>query len=279
MYSRIKRRAYEIVEPTPEGDRPSHIFDMALIALLSLNLLAIALETIAPLEERAGGAFLVFEIVSVAIFTAEYLVRVWACTEDPAYAHPVKGRLRFAVQPLVLMDLIAILPFYIPLLVTTDLRFVRSLRLLRVFRLVKITRYSESVEIIGAVLRSRKNALLSTLFVTFILLFMASVLMYLAEREAQPEGFSSIPAAMWWGMVTLTTVGYGDLAPATPLGRILGAVVALFGIGLFALPAGILGSAFVDELEARREARRSEAQAQTCPHCGKPIGDHAVSET
>ena len=279
MYSRIKRRAYEIVEPTPEGDRPSHLFDMALITLLSLNLLAIALETIAPLEESAGGAFLVFEIVSVAIFTMEYLVRVWACTEDPAYAHPVKGRLRFAVQPLVLMDLIAIVPFYIPLLVTADLRFVRSLRLLRVFRLVKITRYSESVEIIGAVLRSRKNALLSTLFVTFILLFMASVLMYLAEREAQPDGFSSIPAAMWWGMVTLTTVGYGDLAPATPLGRILGAVVALFGIGLFALPAGILGSAFVDELEARREARRSEVQAQTCPHCGKPIGDHAVSET
>ena len=116
-------------------------------------------------------------------------MRVWACTEDPDYAHPVKGRLRFAVQPLVLMDLIAILPFYIPLLVTADLRFVRSLRLLRVFRLVKITRYSESVEIIGTVLRSRRNALLSTLFVTFILLFMASVLMYLAERDAQPRAF------------------------------------------------------------------------------------------
>lgn len=275
MYSRIKRRAYEIVEPTPEGDRPSHLFDTALITLIGLNLLAIALETIAPLGEQASGAFLVFEIVSVAIFTGEYLVRVWACTEDPDYAHPVKGRLRFAVQPLVLMDLIAILPFYIPLLVTADLRFVRSLRLLRVFRLVKITRYSESVEIIGTVLRSRRNALLSTLFVTFILLFMASVLMYLAERDAQPEGFSSIPAAMWWGMVTLTTVGYGDLAPATPLGRILGAVVALFGIGLFALPAGILGSAFVDELEARRSARRPPA----CPHCGKPITDHAMSET
>ena len=275
MYSRIKRRSYEIVEPTPEGDRPSHLFDIALITLISLNLLAIALETVAPLGERASRAFLVFEIVSVAIFTAEYLVRIWACTENPAYAHPVKGRLRFAVQPLVLMDLVAIVPFYIPLLLTFDLRFVRSLRLLRVFRLVKITRYSESVEIIGTVLRSRSNALLSTLFVTFILLFMASVLMYLAERDAQPDGFSSIPAAMWWGMVTLTTVGYGDLAPATALGRILGAVVALFGIGLFALPAGILGSAFVDELEARRSSR----QTPTCPHCGKPIGNHASSDT
>ncbi len=275
MYSRIKRRAYEIVEPTPEGDRPSHVFDIVLITLITLNLLAIALETISPLGEQASGFFLVFEIVSVAIFTGEYLVRVWACTEDPAYAHPVKGRLRFAVQPLVLMDLVAIVPFYVPLVLTFDLRFVRSLRLLRVFRLVKITRYSESVGIIGTVLRSRRDALLSTLFVTFILLFMASVLMYLAERDAQPEGFSSIPAAMWWGMVTLTTVGYGDLAPATALGRILGAVVALFGIGLFALPAGILGSAFVDELEARRSARRPQA----CPHCGEPISDPAASET
>lgn len=275
MYSRIKRRAYEIVEPTPEGDRPSHLFDIALITLITLNLLAIALETIAPLGEQASGFFLVFEIVSVAIFTAEYLVRVWACTEDPDYAHPVKGRLRFAVQPLVLLDLLAILPFFIPLVVTQDLRFVRSLRLLRVFRLVKITRYSESMTIVGSVLRSRREVLLSTLFVTFVLLFMASVLMYLAERDAQPEGFSSIPAAMWWGMVTLTTVGYGDLAPATPIGRILGAVVALFGIGLFALPAGILGSAFVDEIEARRSAKRASA----CPHCGKPITDHAGSET
>ncbi len=275
MYSRVKRRAYEIVEPTPEGDRASHLFDIAILTLISLNLLAIALETIAPLAERAGGAFLVFEIVSVAIFTVEYLARVWVCTEDPEYAHPVKGRLRFAVQPMVLMDLIAIVPFYIPLLVTFDLRFARALRLLRVFRLIKITRYSQSMSIVGSVLRSRREVLLSTLFVTFVLLFMASVLMYLAEREAQPEGFSSIPAAMWWGMVTLTTVGYGDLAPATALGRILGAVVALFGIGLFALPAGILGSAFVDELEARRSAK----QAQICPHCGKPIGDHAPSDT
>lgn len=275
MYSRVKRRAYEIVEPTPEGDRASHLFDIAILTLISFNLLAIALETIAPLAERAGGAFLVFEIVSVAIFTAEYVARVWVCTEDPDYAHPVKGRLRFAVQPMVLMDLVAIVPFYIPLLVTFDLRFARALRLLRVFRLIKITRYSESMSIVVSVLRSRREVLLSTLFVTFILLFMASVLMYLAEREAQPEGFSSIPAAMWWGMVTLTTVGYGDLAPATAIGRILGAVVALFGIGLFALPAGILGSAFVDELEVRRSAK----QVQKCPHCGKPIGDHAPSDT
>ena len=202
MYSRIKRRAYEIVEPTPEGDRPSHLFDIALITLITLNLLAIALETIAPLGEQASGVFLVFELVSVAIFTVEYLARVWVCTEDRAYAHPVKGRLRFAVQPMVLMDLVAIVPFYIPLLVTFDLRFARSLRMLRVFRLVKITRYSESMSIVGSVLRSRREVLLSTLFVTFVLLFMASVVMYLAEREGAARGLFEHPGRH--------VVGHGD---------------------------------------------------------------------
>ena len=275
MYSRAKRRAYEIVERADEDDRTSRIFDLAIVALIAINLLAIVLETLAPLREQASGAFLVFEIVSVAIFTAEYIVRVWSCTEDPAYADPIRGRLRFAVQPLVLIDLVAILPFYIPMFVEVDLRFARALRLLRLFRLIKLTR-SESMSIIGAVLQSRREVLLSTVFIASILLFIASSLMYLAERDAQPDGFSSIPAAMWWGMVTLTTVGYGDLFPVTAIGRVLGAIVALMGIGLFALPAGILGSAFVDEIEQRRSAKES---VTICPHCGKPLDEHAPADS
>lgn len=229
-----------------------------------LNILAIALETIDSVAEHAGGAFLAFEIVSVAIFTVEYLVRIWGCTEDPAYAHPIRGRLRFATKPLVLMDLIAVVPFYIPFFVTLDLRFVRAFRLMRVVRLVKIARYSESLAIVGTVLRSRRDMLISTLFVGFLLLFVASALMYLVERDAQPDGFSSIPAALWWGIATLSTVGYGDLAPTTTLGRFIGAIVAILGIGVFALPAGILGSAFIDEIESRRAKHYDK-----CPHCGK----------
>ncbi len=269
MYSRAKRHAYQIVNDSDEGGRAGRVFNLAVIAIIGLTALAIMLETIEPMADVGRGAFTAFEIVSVAIFTVEYLVRVWSCTEDPAYSHPLWGRLRFAVQPLAVADLLAIVPFYVPLIVGLDLRFVRVLRLLR---LLKIARYSESMSLVGHVLRSRRDVLISTVFVGFILLFFASALMYLVERETQPEGFSSIPAAMWWGVVTLTTVGYGDLYPVTPLGRGLGTFVALLGIGLFAMPAGILGSAFVDELEQRKSAR---SEIATCPHCGKPLQDHA----
>lgn len=273
MYSRAKRRAHQIVNSPEDGGRASRMFDQAIFLLIGSTAVAIVLETIAPIEEAAQGAFDVFEVVTVAIFSVEYLLRLWSCTEDEDFAHPVWGRMRFAVQPLVLIDLLAILPFYVPLVVGLDLRIARVLRLLR---LLKLTRYSESMSIIGDVLRSRREALISTLFVGFVLLLFASGLMYLAERDAQPEGFSSIPAAMWWGMVTLTTVGYGDLFPVTPLGRGLGAAVALLGIGLFALPAGILGSAFVEELDRRRSA---EPESPTCPHCGKSLDGHEASDT
>ena len=264
MYSRAKRRAHQIVNSPEDGGRASRIFDQTIFSLIALTSLTIVLETIAPIAAVAQGAFEVVEVVTVALFTFEYLLRVWSCTEDPDYAHPLWGRLRFAVQPLTLIDLLAIAPFYIPL-TGLDLRIARVLRLLR---LLKLTRYSESMSIIVDVLRSRREALISTVFIGFVLLLFASALMYLAEREAQPEGFSSIPAAMWWGMVTLTTVGYGDLFPVTGLGRGLGAVVALLGIGLFALPAGILGSAFVEELDRRRTPQEEN---RTCPHCGEPL--------
>ena len=261
MYSRAKRRAHQIVNSPEDGGRASRLFDQTILVLIGLTAFGIVLETIEPIRQAAAGAFAVIEVVTVAVFTLEYVLRVWSCTEDPDFAHPLFGRLRFAVQPLILVDLLAILPFY----VGQDLRFARVLRLLR---LMKLTRYSESMSIIGDVLRNRRDSLISTLFVGFVLLLFASSLMYLAEREAQPDGFSSIPAAMWWGMVTLTTVGYGDLFPVTPLGRGFGAVVALLGIGLFALPAGILGSAFVEELDRRRA---DAPEARICPHCGEEL--------
>ena len=180
MYSRAKRRAHQIVNSPEEGGRASRMFDQAIFVLIGLTSLAIILETIAPIKEAAAGAFDILEIVTVAIFTVEYVLRLWSCTEDPDFSHPVGGRLRFAVQPLTLIDLLAIVPFYLPF-VGHDLRMARVMRLLR---LLKLTRYSESMSIIGDVLRSRREALISTLFVGFVLLLFASGLMYLAERDA-----------------------------------------------------------------------------------------------
>jgi voltage-gated potassium channel len=169
------------------------------------------------------------------------------------------------MTPLALIDLLAILPFYLPIFVHLDLRIIRILRLFRIFRVFKLARYSESVKILSSVIKRKKEELLIVFFVLFILLIVASSLMYFVENDAQPNVFSSIPMAMWWCIVTLTTVGYGDIYPITVLGRILGGIIALLGIGMFALPTGILASAFAEELQKKHE------RPKICPHCGKVI--------
>jgi voltage-gated potassium channel len=166
---------------------------------------------------------------------------------------------------MAIVDLLAILPFYAPMVVRLDLRFLRALRLIRILRLLKLGRYSQAMQTIARVVVAKKEELLVTAFVVFILLLLGSAGLYYAEHDAQPEAVPSIPAAMWWGVVTLSTVGYGDIVPVTPAGRFLGAVVALLGIGMFALPTGILGAAFVEEVRRRRAATR------VCPHCGRSL--------
>ena len=159
-----------------------------------------------------------------------------------------------------------------------DLRSVRLLRLLRMVRIAKVGRYSLAVRTLHNVLRAKAADLLSLLFLLLVLLVVSSTLMYFLEHEAQPQTFSSIPATMWWGIITLTTIGYGDMTPATGTGRLLGGVIAIAGIAMFALPAGLLGAAFVEELGKAQQARRSHAtrgtedRGPTCPHCGKHLG-------
>lgn len=170
----------------------------------------------------------------------------------------------------LLVDLVAILPFYaglaFPGAAFADLRFIRALRLFRIFRLLKLGRYSSSIRTLGAVLRAKKDQLMVSLFAMIVLLVLASSLLFYAENEAQPEMFSSIPSAMWWVATTVTTLGC-DMAPVTPEGKLLRLLVALLGIGLFALPAGILGSGFV---EAAQQTRHEAA----CPHCGREREPH-----
>jgi voltage-gated potassium channel len=166
----------------------------------------------------------------------------------------------------LLVDILAILPFYaglaFPGAAFADLRFIRALRLLRIVRLLKLGRYSSSIRTLGAVLRAKKNELTVSALAMLLVLVLASAFLFYAENEAQPEMFASIPSAMWWVASTVTTLGC-DVAPVTPAGKLLGVAIALLGIGLFALPAGILGSGFVEA------ARRTRHQA-ICPHCGKP---------
>jgi voltage-gated potassium channel len=201
----------------------------------------------------------------VVIFTVEYILRLWICTMGEGFSGSVRGRLKYALTPMALIDLIAIAPFYLPLLFRFDLRMVRLLRLFRLMRLFKVLRYSESLKVFTDVYRLKKSELSMCFMAILFLLIISSALVYHVEHEAQPEAFSSIPAAMWWGVATLTTVGYGDIYPITSLGKFLGSIIALLEIGLFALPAGILGSGFVVAL------RRKSSSKFYCPHCSEEI--------
>jgi len=263
----IKTRVYNILEATPEGGLPGKLLETFIITLIFLSLISVVLETVESIYNKNPYFFYDFEAISVIVFTIEYILRLWSSTCNSKYQRPLKGRIKFALTPLAIVDLISILPFYIPMFVTLDFRFFRAIRLFRIFRIMKIGRYFESLRLIGRVFKKRKEELAITVFMVLILLLIVSCLMYFVENQAQPKNFSNIPMAMWWGVATLTTVGYGDVYPITPLGKFFGAIISLLGIGLFALPTGILGSGFVEEIQNRKNNHK------VCPHCGKDIDD------
>ncbi|RPJ53874.1 MAG: ion transporter [Methanobacteriota archaeon] len=271
MVSGVKRRIYEIMEVASVRDTTSWYFDLFMVALITTNVIVVCLETIPGLEAHYLFFFAVFDTVSVAIFTVEFGLRLWTATENERFRQPVTGRLRYLATPLAIVDLIAILPFYVmlfaPLFIPVDLRFMRVVRLSRLFRLLKLGEYSEAVQTLPRVLVAKKAQLGATFFILVIALVFSASIMYYAEHEAQPEEFASIPHAMWWGVVTLATVGYGDVTPITPMGKVIGGIVAMIGIGVFALPAGIFASGFAEELESRRH------EPTVCPHCGKRLDD------
>ena len=246
-----RRRTYEIIEVAAPGDIKSRIFDLLILSLIILNVIALVLGTVKKIHDIAPLAFRVFELFSVAVFTTEYLMRLWCCVENPKFSGAIQGRFRYIFSFIGLVDLLAIVPFYLPFM-TADYRFLRAIRLLRLFRLFKLVRYSAALASLENVVAKRKEELLSTLFLLSLLLLCVSSMMYYAERDAQPEAFSSIPMTMWWGVATLTTVGYGDVYPITVVGKLLGACVAILGIGIFALPAGIIGASYLEELDCRR---------------------------
>ncbi len=246
----LRHRTFEVLEVARQGDRSSRWCDWFLIALILVNVAAVTLETVASIRADWGPVFHVLELFSVAVFSVEYVLRVWSCVEANAGSGGTwRQRLRYMVSPLAIIDLVVILPFYLSFIIGVDLRFLRVFRLLRV---LKLGRYSPALAMLMAVLREESGTFLAAFFVLGILLVFSASGMYLCERAAQPEVFSSIPAAMWWAMATLTTVGYGDVTPITPLGKVFGGFITLIGIGTAALPAGILASGFVDQLRRRR---------------------------
>lgn len=251
-YLRARQRTAEIMYTTRKGDFIAKAVDVGLIVLISLNVLAVILESVKDIENAYRELFFAFEVFSVVIFTVEYIVRVWTTVDNPWRPEPhhaFKARIRYMLSWMALIDLIAILPFYLGFLVGADLRILRALRLLRIF---KLTRYSSAMTMLFQVFREERRTIGAAMFVSMLLMMMAATLAYLFEHRVQPEVFSSIPAAMYWATVTMTTVGYGDMVPITTVGRLLSAFIGVLGLGMVALPAGILASGFNNALHRRR---------------------------
>ena len=269
MYKDIKKKVHGLLHPEIVGDeRWDKVINIFIIVLIILNVVAVMLETVPSFhdEEHEQLFFKYFDLVSVIIFTIEYILRVWSCNHDPKYKHSLKGRIKYMLSPAALIDLLAILPFYLHAFIGFDLRVLRMLRLLRFFRLFRLTAYMRSAQIIKNVFKHKLSELLLSLVLVIFLIVIASCLIYFAEHEKNKEMFKSIPATIWWAVVTLTTTGYGDMYPITTLGKTFSGIIMLSGVAFFALPAGIITVGFLEEFRKDKKAK-----SIVCPHCGEKV--------
>lgn len=248
----MRHRIFLLLDAGHAEEPLARFVDIFLVSLISLNVVAVVFESMPEVYAAYGLWFDIFEVFSVVCFTVEYALRVWSAVEskNPRYKSSIKGRLRFIFSPLALIDLIVLLPFFLGSFIGADLRMLRALRLLRAFRL---TRYANSMNLLLQVLRDEGPIISAALFVLLMMISVAASITYLAEHKAQPEAFASIPHALWWAVVTMTTIGYGDVVPQTLIGRLCASVIGIISVGMVALPAGILASGFNEVLHQRRK--------------------------
>ena len=292
-YKSIKRIVFEVIQPsaaTSAGRRiASRIFDDVIMALIVFSIVSVFLCTFS-IPDWLFSILIRIEFVSIIIFTVEYALRIWTANLLYPGLNPVQARIRYITSPMAIIDLISILPFLVPVLHTYNLIGVRVFRLVRLLRVFKLNRYSDALAAIGDVLRSKAQQMVASVFFVFIILILASLLIYYAEHDAQPDQFENAFSGLWWAVATLTTVGYGDIYPITPLGRVLGAIIAILGIGMVAVPTSILSAGFMETLEKQTSGQKDAGSAgpdpcphkkeaaddsfeppQYCPHCGKKL--------
>ncbi len=253
----FRQKVFSLLHPTPTSGGLHRVLDNFIILSVLISVVSIILETVPSIDAVFGWYFYFFEFFSVGLFTAEYLGRVYCVCELEKYAHPIKGRLRYMVTIGALIDLTAILPFYLGILLKEafDLRF---LRVFRLSRLLKLTRYTGTLNTLLKALNRERRVLFASAFIMVLLVILTASLGYELEHDAQPDKFDSIPSSMYWAVITLASVGYGDISPVTPWGKFMTMVISFIGIGIFAVPAGLMASAFTDQLRIDRETFENE---------------------
>jgi len=273
---KLKNRAFQIINKAEEGDRASRAFDIGIIALIALSVLSIVLQSFDALALRFQNGFAIFEAFTVAVFSLEYLARIW--TADLLYPQAKHPRLRYVFSFMALVDLLAILPFYVPF-ISIDLRFLRLLRLFRLTRLLrlfKLGRYLDSLQMIADVMKKSARQLIAAMGACLLILLLSAILMYSLEKPVQPDAFPNIMAALWWAVCTLTTVGYGDVFPITAAGKLLASLISIVGIGIVAIPTGIISAGFTQAMSSRRKEpanapNETPEQKRFCAYCGHEL--------
>lgn len=258
---RLRARLFAILHAPEPRDIAARLANYFLAALILVNAVTVAVASLPGLDPAWTRALRAFETVSTGLFIIEYVGRVWSCVELPRLSRPFAGRLRYTVQTLSVLDLLAIVTYWTP----WDMRFLRVVRLVRLLKILHLHEFEAALERLAVSLARRRELLLVSVSLMAMFVYLAASLLYEIERARQPEVFSSIPATLWWASVTFNTIGYGDMVPLTPLGRLVAALVSVFGVGVFALPTAIVIAAII------------ESSASGTPYVCDVCGHHGVT--
>jgi voltage-gated potassium channel len=247
---RWRRRVHEILDHGPAGDRATRVTSDLIILLILINILAVVVESVPSYGAAYGTLFESIELVSLVVFTLEYLLRLWVAPEHAVYRDlkPLRARLRYAISLDGLIDLVSVLPFWVAFVAPSELRIIL---LFRIVRFLKLARYSPALRSLLDALYVERRALFGCAVILAGATLVSATFIHLAERHVQPDKFGTIPDAMWWSIVTLGTIGYGDVVPITPAGKLVAAMTILWGFVMIALPVGIIATAFSEQIHRR----------------------------
>lgn len=256
---KLKEEIYEIIRDDDQNTTlKSKIFDFIIISLIIINVVVIFLDTFQNIRVHIEPYYKIIDVVSITVFTIEYILRFWTATLMHKNLSLTKARLKYVFSAEAVIDLIVLFSFYLPLFSFQNINIIRILRLFRILSILKINRYTHALSELKEVLKKKSSQLISSLFVVSVLIIFSALLMYYIENEAQPGSFDNAYSSLWWAIATLTTVGYGDIYPVTALGKFLGIFISLLGIALIAIPTGILSAGFTEQKKEENDKLKEE---------------------